>query len=164
MTGIVSVPWYFYAGFLAFVVTMLLVDLRFFRVDEDGSTARRSAMWMGAWVGLAIVFGAILFVWRGPASAAEYFAGYVIEYSLSVDNMFIFLVIFSTFGIPVGKQHRVLFLGILGALFFRSVVIGIGAILVHTFRWVIYLFGGLLLYTAYKIFRKGAKQINPEDN
>lgn len=157
-------PWYLFAGFVAFVVAMLLIDLRFFHTEEREPTVKQSAAWVGVWVSLALVFGAIVFPWKGTDAGAEYFTGYLIEYSLSVDNMFVFVVIFSYFRVPFAYQHQVLFYGILGAMIFRGIFIALGYTLITRFDWVIPVFGAFLIYTAYRIVRGHAAEIHPEDN
>ncbi len=156
-------PWYLYAGFIAFVIAMLLIDLKFFHAEEHDPTPRESGIWVGVWVGLAVVFGIIVFFWKGPTSAAEYFAGYLIEYSLSVDNMFVFVLIFNYFKVELKHQHQVLFFGILGAMIFRGIFIILGVALIKQFEWIIYVFGAFLIYSAVKIAR-GTQEVHPEDN
>lgn len=159
------VPWYLYVAFVAFVVAMLLVDLRLFHRDpESEPSVRQSATWVCIWVGLAVAFGVSLIFWKDTHTAGEYFAGYLIEYSLSVDNMFVFIVIFSYFGIPIRYQHQVLFYGILGAIIFRGLFIALGVALIQNFEWVIYIFGVFLLYTAYRVAIGATEEIHPEDN
>jgi tellurite resistance protein TerC len=154
-----------YAGFIAFVIAMLLVDLRLFHAKEDEEpSVKQSAAWVCVWVGLAVTFGIIVWAWKGSTTAAEYFAGYLIEYSLSVDNMFVFIVIFSYFNIPQKYQHQVLFYGILGAIVFRGAFIAIGVALIENFEWIIYIFGAFLLYTAYRVAKGATEEIHPEDN
>jgi tellurite resistance protein TerC len=160
----VDVSWPVYAGFIAFVVAMLVIDLRFFHAEEHEQTVKESAVWVGVWVGLALAFGVGLWVLEGGQLAAEYFAGYLIEYSLSVDNMFVFVVIFSYFSVPRAYQHQVLFFGILGAIIFRGIFIAAGTALISNFEWVIYVFGAFLIYTAYRIWRGATENIHPEDN
>lgn len=156
-------PWYVYAGFIAFVIAMLLVDLKLFHTREREPSMKESGAWVAIWVGLALVFGVIVLIWKGPTSAAEYFAGYIIEYSLSVDNMFVFVVIFAYFAVPLAYQHQVLFYGILGAMVFRGVFIALGVTLIQTFDWILYVFGAFLVLTAYRI-GKGAAEVDPEEN
>lgn len=156
-------PWYVYVGFIAFVIAMLLVDLKFFHTREREPSMKESGAWVAVWVGLALVFGLIVFFWKGPTSAAEYFAGYIIEYSLSVDNMFVFVVIFSYFAVPLAYQHQVLFYGILGAMIFRGVFIALGVTLIQNFDWILYVFGAFLVFTAYRI-AKGSDEVHPEEN
>ena len=157
-------PWYAYAGFIAFVVAMLVVDLKLFHAQEHEPTVKESATWVGIWVGLAVVFGIVLYFVRDPSDAGQYFAGYLIEYSLSVDNMFVFVVIFNYFAVPRAYQHQVLFFGILGAMVFRGIFIALGTALINNFEWVVYVFGVFLIYTAIRIARGGAEHIQPEDN
>lgn len=159
-----EVAWYWYVGFIAFVVAMLVVDLRLFHAEEHEPTVKESGTWVAIWVGLALAFGVVVLLWEGATVAGEYFAGYLIEYSLSVDNMFVFIVIFSYFNIPRDKQHQVLFYGILGAMIFRGLFIAAGVALIHNFEWVIYVFGAFLIYTAYRIAKGEAEEIHPENN
>ncbi|MEA2498429.1 MAG: tellurite resistance protein TerC [Actinomycetota bacterium] len=156
-------PWYLYAGFIAFVVAMLLVDLKLFHAHEHEPTVKESLTWVLIWVGLAVVFGAIVWGWKGGTATGQYFAGYLIEYSLSVDNMFVFIVIFSYFQVPRAFQHQVLFFGILGAMIFRGVFIAAGVALIENFEWMIYIFGGFLIFTAFRIAR-GTEDVHPDDN
>jgi tellurite resistance protein TerC len=156
-------PW-LYVGFIGFVIAMLLIDLKLFHTEAHTPTAKESGIWVAIWVSLAIAFGIGLLVVQGTRDAGEYFAGYLIEYSLSVDNMFVFVVIFAYFKIPLSHQHQVLFYGILGAMIFRGIFIALGTALVQNFDWVIPIFGLFLLYTAYKIAKGSAEHVNPEDN
>lgn len=159
-----SVEWYVYAAFLVFVVAMLLVDLKLFHPEGREPTLRESATWVCIWVGLAIAFGLILWAWQGPRISGEYFAGYLIEYSLSVDNMFVFIVIFAYFSVPRAYQHQVLFYGILGAIVFRGIFIVVGTALIRNFEWIIYVFGAFLILTAFRIWFGGDENIHPERN
>lgn len=152
-----------YAGFIAFVLAMLFIDLRILHARATLPSVRRSGAWVAVWVALAVAFGAFVTVWRGPNAGGEYFAGYLIEYALSVDNMFVFLLIFTYFKVPQQHQHRVLFLGILGALIFRGTFIAAGAALLNALDWMIYVFGAVLIYTAIRVAR-GAADVDPEHN
>jgi len=143
---------------------MLLVDLKLFHAEEHEPTMRESGTWVAIWVGLALIFGVIVWFWKGGSPTAEYFAGYLTEYSLSVDNMFVFIVIFRYFNVPRAYQHQVLFYGILGAMIFRGIFIAAGVALIENFEWVIYIFGAFLIVTAYRIARGGAENIHPDDN
>jgi tellurite resistance protein TerC len=156
-------PWYLYPAFIAFVITMLLVDLRMFHAEEHEPKFKESLTWVLIWVSLAIVFGLGLAIFEGGHSAGTYFAGYVIEYSLSVDNMFVFVLIFSYFQVPFSYQHQVLFYGILGAIVFRGIFIAAGLSLINLFDWMVYIFGAFLIYTAVRIARESA-QVHPEQN
>ena len=156
-------PWYLYAGFIVFVIVTLFVDLKVFHADEHEPRFKESLAWAIFWIGLAVVFGLIVLVWKGPELSGQYFAGFLIEKALSVDNMFVFILIFGYFKIPLKYQHQVLFYGILGALIFRGIFIAAGVALINRFEWIIYIFGAFLIYTAIKIAR-GAEEVHPEDN
>lgn len=156
-------PWYLYAGFLLFVLAMLLVDLKVFHKEARQVRVKESAIWAAVWIGLAVVFGGIVYLWRGPAAAAEYAAGFLIEKALSVDNIFVFLVIFSYFQVRSEYQHQVLFYGILGAVVFRGIFIAAGVSLINRFEWVLFAMGALLIYSAYKIARE-TEAVHPENN
>ena len=155
-------PW-IYLAFLGFVVAMLVVDLKLFHAEAHESGAKEAGLWVGVWVALALFFGLGVFIWKGSTAAAEYFTGYLIEYSLSVDNMFVFIVIFSYFQVPKALQHRVLFFGILGAIIFRGIFIFAGSALLTNFHWVIYVFGGILIITAIRMVR-GTDEVDPSNN
>lgn len=159
-----EVDWYWYLAFLGFVIAMLIVDLRAFHGEEHEPTMKESGIWVIIWIGLGLLFGVFVYFWQNGTVAGEYFAGYLIEKALSVDNMFVFVVIFSYFNIPRTKQHQVLFYGILGALIFRGIFIAAGVALIHNFEWIIYVFGAFLIYTAYRIAKGEAEEIHPEDN
>ncbi|HEY7875153.1 MAG TPA: TerC family protein [Actinomycetota bacterium] len=154
----------FYAGFIAFIVAMLLVDLKFFHAEEHEPKIKESATWVAVWVTLAVAFGIGILVLEGTNLAGQYFAGYLIEYSLSVDNMFVFVVIFSYFSVPRAYQHQVLFYGILGAIVFRGIFIALGTALLHNFEWIIYIFGAFLIFTAYRVAKGSAEEMHPEHN
>ena len=158
------VPLVFYAGFIAFIIAMLLVDLKLFHAEEHEPTIKESATWVGIWVTLAVLFGIGLLVLKGHQPATQYFAGYLIEYSLSVDNMFVFVVIFSYFAVPRAYQHQVLFYGILGAIISRGIFIALGTALIHSFEWVIYIFGAFLIFTAYRVAKGSSEEIDPDHN
>jgi len=160
---LIDVAWWVYAAFIAFVLAMLLVDLKIFHREEHEPNFNESLAWFGVWFGLGIIFGLSLWAYYDGRVAGEYFAGFLIEKALSVDNLFVFVLIFSYFRVPFAYQHQVLFWGILGALVFRGVFIAIGVVLIRNFDWVIYIFGAFLLYTAYRIAR-GTDEIHPEEN
>ena len=159
----IEVAWWVYVAFIAFVLAMLLVDLKVFHREEHEPKFGESLAWFCVWFGLGIIFGLALWVYYDARIAGEYFAGFLIEKALSVDNLFVFVLIFSYFRVPFAYQHQVLFYGILGALVFRGVFIWVGVLLIRNFDWVIYVFGAFLLYTAYRIAR-GTEEIHPEDN
>lgn len=155
-------PWV-YVVFIAFVLAMLLVDLKFFHAEEHDPTPKESGTWVIVWVTLAIVFGIGVLLFSDGERAAEFFTGYLIEYSLSVDNMFVFVLIFGYFKVPFRYQHNVLFYGILGALIFRGIFIGVGVALINNFEWMIYVFGAFLVFTAIRL-AMGSEEVHPEDN
>lgn len=159
----IEVPWYAYVGFIAFVIAMLLIDLKFFHTEAHAPTLKESSAWVTVWVSLAVIFGIGLWIIEGGVAGGEFFAGYLIEYSLSVDNMFVFVLIFSYFQVPIAYQHQVLFYGILGAMVFRGIFIFAGTTLINSFEWVIYIFGAFLIFTAFRI-AFGSEEVHPENN
>lgn len=143
---------------------MLALDLGIHHRNVRVPTFRRALAWSGVWIALAAGFALMLFVWQGHAAGLEFVTGYVIELSLSVDNLFIFLLIFQYFRVPPEHQHRVLFWGVLGALVMRAAFIMAGVGLIRKFHWIIYFFGALLLYSGIKLARERSPQVNPEKN
>lgn len=139
------------AGFLAFIVAALALDLGVFHRHAHVVSTREALTWTTVWVTLALLFGLGLFVARGPTTAIEYLTGYVIEYSLSVDNVFVFGLIFAAFAVPRELQHRVLFWGVIGALVMRFVMIVTGAALIERFHWILTLFGIFLVITGVRM-------------
>ena len=142
---------WFYAVFNLFVLAMLALDLGVFHRKARPVTLREAATWTGVWVTLAILFNGWVYAAEGSEKALEFLTGYLIEYSLSLDNIFVFVLIFTVFAVPAAHQHRVLFWGILGALLMRGVMIAAGAALLARFHWVLYLFGGFLILTGIKM-------------
>lgn len=163
--------WWFYAAFLGFVGLMLAIDLGIFHKKEHVVSFKEASIWSVIWVALALIFGFGLYQYSiskfTPEIAStvfmEFLTGYVIEYSLSIDNIFIFVLVFGYFAIPSQYRHRVLFYGILGALIFRAVFIALGSALMQ-FHLVIYLFGGFLILTGVKMLISSEKEIEPEKN
>jgi tellurite resistance protein TerC len=146
-----------WAGFLAFVLAMLALDLGVFHRKAHAVAFREAAIWSGVWVLLALTFGAGIH-WRfGPQAGLEFVTGYLIEKSLSIDNIFVFVVIFSSLAIPAVHQHRVLFWGILTALVLRGAMILAGAAMLERFHWLIYVFGAFLILTGIKLYKQRAK-------
>lgn len=158
-----TVPLWAWGAFLAMVLTMLAIDLLAHRTAHVIS-AKEAAKWSAIWITLGLLFGAVIWVWQGGEYANQYLAGFLIEKSLAVDNIFVFAVIFAYFQVPRELQHRVLFFGVLGALVFRAVFIALGAVLLKEFHWVIYIFGAFLLYTAYKLATSHGPEVHPERN
>ena len=143
---------------------MLVLDLRAFHRPGRPVRLRESLGWTAMWIALAVAFAALLYFWQGHQAALEFVTGYVVELSLSVDNLFIFLLIFNYFAVPEEQQHRVLFWGILGALVMRGIFIGAGIELIHRFHWVLYVFGVLLVYSGIRVCAIGGHQFDPGKN
>jgi tellurite resistance protein TerC len=163
--------WWFYLVFLAFIGTILALDLGVFHKEEHTVSFKEASIWSVVYVILALAFNFGFYQYSltkfddatSWTLAMEFLTGFVIEYSLSIDNIFIFVLVFSYFAIPGKYQHRVLFYGILGALFFRAVFITLGSALMQ-FHWVIYLFGAFLIITGIKMVFSSEKEIEPEKN
>ena len=153
-----------WVGFNAFVLAMLALDLFVFHRDAHEVKVREALLLSVFWIALALAFNAVIWWWRGTEVALQFLTGYLIEKSLSVDNIFVFLVVFSYFAVPKKYQHSVLFWGVLGALVMRGVFIAVGAALIHQFHWIIYVFGAFLVYTGYKLARSGELEVEPEKN
>lgn len=153
-----------WAAFNVLVLGMLAIDLGVFHRKAHTVTTREATAGCLVWVTLALLFNAGIYIWLGSEKALEFFTGYLIEYSLSVDNLFVFIIIFSYFAVPAAYQHRVLFWGILGALIMRGVFIGTGALLLQHFHWVIYVFGAFLVFTGIKMLAKEEISVRPQDN
>jgi tellurite resistance protein TerC len=154
-------PWIL---FNAFVLLMLALDLGVFHRKSHRVGFKEALAWSGVWVTLALAFNVWVYINMGKQPALEFLTGYLIEKSLSVDNIFVFVLLFSFFRVPAEYQHRVLFWGVIGALVLRAIFIALGAILIAKFHWIIYLFGAFLIYTGYKMFTKSAADMHPEDN
>ncbi|HEX6737481.1 MAG TPA: hypothetical protein VF310_04310, partial [Vicinamibacteria bacterium] len=177
--------WWFYGGFTLFVLLLLALDLGIFHRTAHEISFKEAAAWTVVWVSLALTFNAIFYYYmlhRLPAdprlmavpgfdaaaaakqAALEFLAGYVVEYSLSVDNIFVFVVVLTYFRVPASCQHRVLFFGIMGALVFRAIFIGLGALLLRI-EWVIWIFGAFLIWTGVRMmFTDDDAGVDPEHN
>ncbi len=151
-------------GFTLFVLAMLALDLGVFHRKAHEVGVREALLWTAVWISLALAFNVGVYLWFGPERALEFFTGYLIEKALSVDNIFVFIIIFSTFAVPAKLQHRVLFWGIVGALVMRALFIVLGAALLHKFHWVAYVFGAFLVFTGVKLLVQRAAEIHPERN
>jgi tellurite resistance protein TerC len=151
-------------GFSPFILFMLSLDLGLFNRKAHAIRYREAMIWSAVWVTLAMIFAGIVFWYQGTDLGFKFLTGYVIELSLSVDNLFVFLLIFSFFKVPAKVQHRVLFWGVMGALVMRLTMIFVGAALINRFHWIIYIFGAFLVYTGIKMFRQEDTDIQPEDN
>ncbi|MGE3467371.1 MAG: TerC family protein [Pyrinomonadaceae bacterium] len=163
--------WWIYGLFIVFVLGVLAIDLGVFNRKEHVVSFKEATIWSAVWVSLALIFAAGFYQYTyvhfgdevARTSTLEFLTGYILEYSLSVDNIFIFVLVFSYFGIPDKYKHRVLFYGIIGALVFRAIFIALGSALMQ-FHWVIYLFGGFLIVTGIKMFFTSSEEIEPEKN
>ncbi|MCA3747846.1 MAG: TerC family protein [Rubrobacter sp.] len=157
-------PLWAWVGFTALVVALLVLDLAVLARGSREISFRQATLLSAFWVGVAVVFGVVLFFVAGAGRAAEYFTGYIVEKSLSVDNVFVFALIFSYFAVPSRYQYRVLFWGIVGALVLRGVFILIGAELLERFDWIVYVFGAFLIYTGIRMALHRDVEVHPERN
>lgn len=161
-----DVPVWVWIAFNAVVLGVLALDLGVFNRHAHVVTIREALSWTTVWVTLSLVFNLIIFLWRGPEKGLEFLTGYLIEYSLSVDNIFVFVLLFSYFRVPAEYQHRVLFWGIIGALLMRGTMIGIGAALISRFQWILLLFGLFLIFTGIRLAlrKEESEEVHPEGN
>ena len=155
---------YFWILFNLFAVGMLALDLLVFHRSGRVVRSREALAWSAMWIGLAVAFAGVVFLWQGRQVALEFVTGYVLELSLSVDNLFLFLVIFRYFSVPEQHQRSVLFWGVLGALLMRGFFILTGVGLIHRFHWILYLLGALLIYSGIRLGFAGEHQIDPATN
>jgi tellurite resistance protein TerC len=153
-----------WGGFLLFILAMLALDLGVFHRKAHAVSLREAAGWSVVWVALAALFGLGVWHWFGAQRGLEFFTGYLIEKALSVDNIFVFVVIFASFAVPAGSQHRVLFWGVLGALILRAIFVLLGGAFMANFHWAIYVFGALLALTGLKLLRQRQVEAHPENN
>jgi tellurite resistance protein TerC len=156
--------WFAMIAFTLFVLGMLALDLGVFHRRPHDVSVREAAIWSGVWIALSIAAGIGLYFWKGPESGMQYFAAYLLEKSLSVDNVFLFTMIFSSLAVPLKYQHRLLFWGVLGALAMRAILIGFGAALISRFEWVLWLAGVLLIIAGIRLWRRDRKAPDPERN
>lgn len=163
--------WWFYVGFTVFVLAMLALDLGVFHRRAHTVSVREAVRWSAMWITLALVFNVVFYRYAasmfgdetGSRLALEFLAGYVVEYTLSVDNMFVFIVIFTFFAVPASLQHQVLFYGILGALIFRGVFIALGSVLL-SYHAIVILFGAILMLTGVRMLWHDSAQSSPDNN
>jgi len=153
-----------WVGFIVFVLGMLAIDLGVFHRKAHEVSLKEAGVWSAVWAALAVAFSVGVYFWFGPERALEFTTGYLIEKALAVDNIFVFVVIFTTFGIPAIYQHRVLFWGVLGALAMRAVFIVLGGAFLQRFHWAIYVFGGILAITGIKLLLQRDQELHPERN
>lgn len=155
---------FWWVGFGVFVVVMLTLDLKVFNRKAHEINIKEALLWTGFWVALALLFGLGIYLWQGHVDALEFLTCYIIEQSLSVDNLFVFLLIFAYFAVPPMYQHRVLYWGIIGAIVMRLIFIVVGIELLNRFDWVFYIFGAFLIISAARMAFQKDEKIDPEKN
>ena len=158
-----DLPLWVWFAFIGGLLAVLALDLGVFHREAHAVSLREAAIWSAVWVALSLAFAVLVYVWQGPDKGLEFITGYLIEKSLAVDNVFVFVLVFSFFATPPVYQHRVLFWGVIGALIMRGVMIFLGVALIERFHWILYLFGGLLLLTGVRmLFQRhdGAVDLN----
>ena len=153
-----------WGAFVGLILSLLALDLFVFHREAHEVSFREATKFSIFWIALGLAFGGLIFVWLGPRAGGEYLAGYLIEKSLAVDNIFVFALIFGYFAVPAKYQHRVLFWGVVGALVFRAGFIAGGAALLENFHWMIYVFGGFLVFTGIRMARHRNEEMHPERN
>lgn len=144
---------WFWVGFHAIILVLLAIDLGVFNRKAHAISVREAGIFSAIWISCALLFNTGIYFFFGPEKGLEFLTGYLIEYSLSVDNIFVFVLIFSSFAVPARYQHRVLFWGILGALILRGTLIGVGATLIHQFEWILYIFGAFLVIAGLRMLK-----------
>lgn len=160
-----AMPLWAWVTFFTFITAMLALDLGVFQRETHVVGMKEALAWCCVWVTLALSFGGLLWQWRGPESAQQFLAGYLIELCLSVDNVFVFILVFAYFKVEPRYQHRVLFWGIIGAVLMRAVFIIVGVEVIERFHWVLYIFGAFLVYTGVKMALPSKEaEVDPEHN
>jgi tellurite resistance protein TerC len=152
-------PW-FWIIFNACVLAVLAIDLLAFQRKAHAPSAKEAAIWTAVWLALSLGFNGLILHWMGPGKALEFLTGYLVEYSLSVDNVLVFILIFSNFAVPIAYQHRVLFWGVLSALILRGIMVAIGAAIVAEFHWAFYVFGAFLIVMGAKMLFSGKEKVD----
>jgi tellurite resistance protein TerC len=156
---------FFWVIFNVFILLLLGLDLFVFHRKEHAVKVKEALLWSAFWIALSLIFNAVIYYWKGPAPALEFLTAYLIEKSLSVDNLFVFILIFNFFKVPLQYQHKILFWGIIGALVLRGIFILVGVALIAKFHFIIYILGAFLVYTGIKMaFTKDDGQLRPEQN
>jgi len=163
MNPVEITPWH-WIGFIICILIFLALDLGLFHRKSREVKFKEALAWTALWVALAMAFAVSIFFWHGHSDAAAFTTGYVIELSLSLDNILVIALIFTWFRVPSEYQHRLLFWGILGALVMRGAMIAVGVALVHQYEWVLYIFGGFLVFAGAKMFISKEALLNPENN
>ena len=151
-------------SFNAFILLMLALDLGVFQRKIHAVTVKEALIWSAVWIVLALAFNVFVYYDFGKQKALEFLTGYILEKSLSVDNIFVFVLLFSYFKVPSQYQHKVLFWGVLGALILRAILIAVGALMIAKFHWIIYVFGAFLVFTGFRMAKQNDQDIHPEDN
>jgi tellurite resistance protein TerC len=159
-----GMQFWIWTAFSVFILAMLALDLGVFHRHAHQVRFKEALIWTGVWIALAGLFGLGVWHFSGPAKALEFYTGYLIELSLSADNVFVFVLIFSYFAVPQRFQHKVLFWGVLGALIMRVFMIGVGVALIQKFAWLLYIFGAFLVFTGFKMIFGKNQEIHPEQN
>ncbi len=159
-----GVPWWVWLALLGFITVLLVADLLLVHRRAHEISFKEAAIESAVWISIGLSFALVILAWQGGPAAGEYLAGYLIEKSLSIDNVFVWAVIFTFFGVPAMYQFRVLFWGIFGALVLRAIFIFGGVAIIERFEWVLYIFGAFLLYTAWKIAHHDEAEVHPESN
>lgn len=159
-----DVPLWVWAAFTALIAVLLFADLLLIHKEAHEITIKEAAIESAVWISIGLAFGLVILGWQGGAAAGEYYAGYLIEKSLSIDNVFVWALIMSYFGVPQKFQFRVLFWGIFGALVLRAIFIFGGVALLERFDWILYVFGAFLLITAIRLLKPTHEDVHPEDN
>jgi tellurite resistance protein TerC len=157
-------PLWAWLAFGALVLVLLVLDMKVFHRKSGVITIKQSLLWTAFWIALALLFNLGIFIWKGSVPATEYLTCYLIEKSLSIDNLFVFLMVFSFFAVPAAYQHKVLFWGIIGAIVLRLAFIEVGATLLENFDWVFYIFGAFLIIAALRMAFQKEKELHPEKN
>jgi len=153
-----------WGSFGTFVLTMLALDLGVFHRQARVVNVKEALRWSAIWIALALLFNLGVYLWYGTSAALAFLTGYILEESLSVDNLFVFLMILSYFSVPPAYQHKVLFWGILGALIMRGLMIAVGTVLIQMFHWLLYIFGGFLIVTGVRMVLRQHDEVHPEQN
>ncbi len=155
---------YVWIGFIAFIILLLVIDLGVFHRKSHEVKIKEALIWTGVWILLALIFNYGVYVFMGKEKAVEFLAGYLIEKSLSIDNLFVFIMLFTFFDVKPQYQHKVLFWGIIGALIMRAIFIFSGVILISKFHWIIYIFGAFLIFTGIKMLVQKDEKVSPDKN
>lgn len=155
---------YVWIGFIAFIILLLVIDLGVFHRKSHEVKIKEALIWTGVWILLALIFNYGVYLYMGKEKAVEFLAGYLIEKSLSIDNLFVFIMLFTFFDVKPQYQHKVLFWGIIGALIMRAIFIFSGVILISKFHWIIYIFGAFLVFTGIKMLVQKDEKVSPDKN